>query len=82
MTDAQALSMVISVASLLLTAGLAYIGASKGTAVKIGKLETMIDELSARVEKHNGVVERMGAMRVELDEMRRRLDKIEERIDR
>ena len=75
-------SMLVSVAGLALTAGLAYFGAAKGTAVKIGKLETKLDELSARVEKHNGVVERMAALRAEMDDVRRRLDHLEAREDR
>ena len=77
-----ALSLLASLASLALTAGLAYMGASRGTAAKLSALETKLDTLSARVEKHNGVIERMAAMRTELDEVRRRLDKIEEREER
>lgn len=80
--DAQTMSIMISVCSLALTAGLAYVGASKGTAVRIAKLETMIDELSARVEKHNSVVERTAKLETTTAELDRRIERLEARGDR
>ena len=71
------LSTVISIGGMLMTALLAYWGAQKGITVKLASLETKVDELSARVEKHNNMVERTIRLEEEMRSFRERLDKME-----
>lgn len=52
----------LSIIGMIVTAVLAYIGASKGVAAKLGELDAKVDQLSARVDKHNSVMERQAAL--------------------
>lgn len=71
--DAQ----IISVLGMALTATLAYFGAQRGVAIQIAKLETQVDTLSARVEKHNGYAERMIALTERISDLTRRIEVLE-----
>lgn len=52
----------ISIVGMIVTAVLAYIGASRGVAAKLGALDAKVDQLSTRVDKHNSVMERQAAL--------------------
>lgn len=69
--------VVVSLLGMGVTALLAYIGARVGITEKLAKVEMKVDELSARVEKHNCVVERTAMLKVEVDDLTRRLEKLE-----
>ena len=71
--------ILLSLASMALTAVLAYFGAQKGTVAKLAKLEAMVDTLSSRVEKHNSVVERTAALEAQIRDIDARLDRLESR---
>lgn len=68
---------VISIGGMVLTAALAYMGAQRGIAAQLAKLETKVDTLSARVEKHNGVIERLAVLTERVDELSKRIQTIE-----
>ena len=69
---------VVSVIGMVVTAVLAYIGASRGVTAKLSSLDTKVDQLSLRVEKHNSVMERQAA----LEERTRWLEDEVRRYDR
>ena len=52
----------LSILGMLVTAVLAYIGASRGVTATLSALDTKVDQLSLRVEKHNSVMERTAAL--------------------
>lgn len=52
----------VSVIGMVVTAVLAYIGASRGVTAKLSALDAKVEQLSLRVEKHNSVMERTAAL--------------------
>lgn len=55
-------SNFISIMAMVLTAGLAYLGAQRGVTAQIAKLDAKVEGLSLRVEKHNSVMERTASL--------------------
>lgn len=70
---------VVSVIGMVVTAILAYIGASRGVTAKLSALDAKMEQLSLRVEKHNSVMERTAALEERVrwmeSEVMRRADK-------
>lgn len=69
---------VVSIIGMVVTAALAYIGASRGVTAKLSALDAKVEQLSLRVEKHNSVMERQAA----LEERTRWLEDEVRRYDR
>ena len=60
----------------VLSALLAFAGSYLALTNRITRLETMIETLSERVEKHNNVVERTYKLEVEVDNLYHRYDEL------
>lgn len=64
----------------VLSALLAFAGSYLALTNRITRLETMIETLSERVEKHNNVVERTYKLEVEVDNLYHRYDELKDDI--
>ena len=60
----------------LLSALLAFAGSYFALTNRITRLETMIETLSERVQKHNSVIERTYKLEVEVDNLYHRYDEL------
>ena len=75
-------TLVIPIASAVMSAVLAACGTYVAISNRLSVLETKMDGLSTKVEKHNHVVERTYKIETEMETAWRRHDELKERVDR
>ena len=69
-------SNFINIIAMILTAGLAYFGAQRGITTQLAKLDVKVDQLSARVEKHNSVIDRTAYIEERLKWIEKELERL------
>lgn len=82
MIELEISTLVVPIASAVLSAVFAACGVYVAISNRLSVLETKMDGLSTKVEKHNHVVERTYKIETEMETAWRRHDELKERVDR
>lgn len=75
-------TLVIPIASAVMSAVLAACGTYVAISNRLSVLETKVDDLSTKVEKHNSVVERTYRLETDAATAWKRHDELAERVER
>lgn len=75
-------TLVIPVASSMLSAACAVVGVYVAIIKRLSVLETKMDVLSVNVDKHNSVIERTYRLETDVATAWKRHDELAERVDR
>lgn len=75
-------SLIIPVASAMLSAACAAVGVYVAIIKRLSVLETKMDVLSVSVDKHNSVIERTYRLETDVATAWKRHDELAERVDR
>lgn len=82
MIELEISALAVPIASAVLSAVFAACGAHAAISNRLSVLETKMDGLSAKVEKHNGVIERTYRLETDAATAWKRHDELADRVER